>query len=462
MSTIRRIAPALFAGVLLTSCSDAPLTPAAPIGPVTLDLVSGDGQVGLAGSELPTPLKVRAMSNGRKLAGLLINFRVVGGSGRMYAGSALTDRDGFAQDYWTLGGEVGAPQRVDVVAVDPSTGTKQNFGSFTARGAASNAPTLEITPDLLDFGSATIGTPTTSTTFVVTNLGVADATGIVASLGGAAAVSFEITGDTCASATLAFAQTCSVDVRFIPADLGPLAGTLSVTPAGGSAGTAQLTGTGLGSPVLGISPASFDFGTATVGTISASQTFTVTNSGTAATGTLSVQLTGSGATQFQFVSNGCLSIALSPNGSCTVTVRFLPTIAGAHTASLDVSGSPGGTVSAALSGTALAQAQLSISPTNAIFPETVVGSTSTAITFTVSNTGGSTSSNLTVSRVGFNPLQFPVVSNGCGAPLAPGASCQIALQFQPSSVGTFTAQLIVSSSTGSVSATLSGDGKLFH
>lgn len=459
MSAIRRILPAAVAGIFLASCAEAPLTPAIPQGPVTLDVVSGDGQVALAGTELPTPLKVRATANGRKLSGVLVNFRVVAGSGRMYAGAAITDRDGIAQDWWTLGTEVLTTQQVEVVAVDPSTGQKQNYGSFTARGATGAAATLAVAPATRDFGGTTVGTPTASTTFTVMNTGVASANGISVTLGGADATSFALTGDSCSTSSLAFGQTCTVDVRFSPQGLGLHTGSLSVTPSSGAGASASLVGTGLGTPVLAINPTSFDFGSAIVGSTGVLKTFTVTNSGNGATGSLSTQVSGSGAAHFQLVSNSCAQVTLSPSGTCSVTVYFHPSAAGSHTASLDVSGSPGGIVSAALTGVGVAPAQLSISPTSAVFPTTFTGSTSSPISFTVTNTGGSATGNVNLNKVGTHPFDFVVTANGCGAPLNPGQSCIISVVFQPTGSGTRTAQLVVLTiNVPSVSASLSGNG----
>jgi hypothetical protein len=49
----------------------------------------------------------------------------------MNAGSAVSDANGVAQDYWTLGPTSGV-QTVDVVAVDPATGAEKVYGSFSA------------------------------------------------------------------------------------------------------------------------------------------------------------------------------------------------------------------------------------------------------------------------------------------------------------------------------------------
>ena len=76
---------------------------------------------------------------------------------------------------------------------------------------------------------------------------------------------------------------------------------------------------------------------------------TVTNTGGVATGTLSVTLGGTNPSQFHIVTDNCTS-TLAASASCTVIADFRPTAAGAAAASLIVSGTPGGTASASISG----------------------------------------------------------------------------------------------------------------
>lgn len=127
------LTPALFAlGAACASPTDEGAAPPT----ISLVVVSGGGQTATAGSELPNPLVVKASDHlGKPFKSYLVNFRVTAGGGRMYAGSAFTDANGIARDYWTLGPAVGE-QQVDVVAVYPSTGVKQHFGSFKATATA--------------------------------------------------------------------------------------------------------------------------------------------------------------------------------------------------------------------------------------------------------------------------------------------------------------------------------------
>src|SRR6266542_2964477 len=112
--------------------------------------------------------------------------------------------------------------------------------------------------------------------------------------------------------------------------------------AAGAAAAALLVpaaGQGAGPPALAWSPATndaYDYGTVTVGQ-TASQTFTLTNSGGSATGILTVALSGSSA--FTKTADGCTATSLGPRKSCTVTVQYSPSADGASdSATLAASG----------------------------------------------------------------------------------------------------------------------------
>ncbi|MEU4240263.1 choice-of-anchor D domain-containing protein [Actinoplanes sp. NPDC026619] len=107
-------------------------------------------------------------------------------------------------------------------------------------------------------------------------------------------------------------------------------GELEVYPGGGA-------GSG---PSLAAAPSSLTFGTQALNTTSAAQTVTVTNSGTAAATGLAASVTGDYAQ-----SNNC-GTSLAAGASCTVTVTFRPTAAGARTGTLTA-----GTATVALTGT---------------------------------------------------------------------------------------------------------------
>jgi hypothetical protein len=121
----------LLATLALAACAGkAPPDLTSPT--LSLGVVSGRRQQAVVGKELPRPLVVQILdSRLRPVKGQLVTFRVLSGGGSVYAGTSLTNADGIAQDYWTMGPQPG-PARLLVRAVDPTTGQKRNIALFTA------------------------------------------------------------------------------------------------------------------------------------------------------------------------------------------------------------------------------------------------------------------------------------------------------------------------------------------
>jgi uncharacterized protein YjdB len=129
----------------VASCSDS--TAPEDAGPILLKIIGGDEQTGVVGEELPEPLVVKATNDrGRPLRRYLVNFVVTQGDGSVYAGAAMTNWRGIAQDYLTLGPEPGE-NIVEVRAVNSWTGKKQLFDTFTATGILEPVHTVEVTPE---------------------------------------------------------------------------------------------------------------------------------------------------------------------------------------------------------------------------------------------------------------------------------------------------------------------------
>ena len=324
---------------------------------------------------------------------------------------------------------------------------------LTATGLAQAVLTLSPTPQ--DFGTVVVGSSSSDVVFTVTNSGGV-ASGVPAvSLGGADAGDLAITTSGC-TAAIAPGASCTVRVRFTPTTAGTKAATLGVTASPGGAASATLSGNALTPGQLTISPTSAAFGALLLGNVSASTTFAVTNSGGAPTGVPAVSITGTDASQFEIAANNCTA-AIPGGGTCTVSARFHPSVAGTKSAGLTVTASPGGAASAGLSGTGLGPALLTIGPSNQGFGTVVVGSASGDIAFSVTNTGGVASGAPTVSLGGADAAAFAIASNGCTAPLGAGATCAVLVHFAPTSAGGKNASLAVSANPGgNVSATLNG------
>jgi F5/8 type C domain/Carbohydrate binding module (family 6)/Abnormal spindle-like microcephaly-assoc'd, ASPM-SPD-2-Hydin len=109
-------------------------------------------------------------------------------------------------------------------------------------------------------------------------------------------------------------------------------------------------GGGTSSP-LTASPSALSFGSVTVGSTSAASTVTVSNPGTTAASVSSVGVSG------PFGESNSCGGSIAAGGSCTVSVSFAPTAAGAASGTLSVASSaPGSPLTVALSGTGAAAA----------------------------------------------------------------------------------------------------------
>jgi uncharacterized repeat protein (TIGR01451 family) len=218
-------------------------------------------------------------------------------------------------------------------------------------------------------------------------------------------------------------------------------------------------------PEAGVSPASLDFGDVPVGSPSASQQVTVTNTAAAGAGDLHIgqlMTTGANASSFGLGADQCSNTSLAPGASCTLVVTFLPTARGAASATLqvpdDAADSP---QSVALSGTGVGPVA-EVTPSSIDFGAVAVGTTSAPRTVTITNTGD-TGQDLVLtadSITGPNAGDFAFVSERCvtSGVLAAGSSCTIELSFTPSASGIRTATLSITDNAADSPQTVSLTG----
>jgi hypothetical protein len=206
-------------------------------------------------------------------------------------------------------------------------------------------------------------------------------------------------------------------------------------------------------PEVTLSPPSIDFGQQIVGTTSAPQTVTVTN-----TGDLPLTVTSIAASEhFAVPTETCTANPVAVGGSCTVEVTFSPTVTGNLTGTLEITDNAPGTPQAVdLTGTGVAPPPtLSLAPGSLNFGDQAVCTTSNPQSVTLTNTGTTTLTITSIIATGeFNQ------TNTCGSSLAPGADCTISVIFTPAVSGSRTGAITVTSdATGSPHAvSLTGTG----
>lgn len=156
MRTLLRSVGMVLLVVAGAACRDDLPTETPTSGEVRFSIVSGDGQRAPAGTELPQPVVVRLEDGrGRPLAGRLVNFVVTKGGGDVFAGAAITNEDGLAKDWWTLGPQSGE-NALEVRAVNSTTGQRIVYGRFRATGTAESGAVTAPQRAIGEFGRLTV------------------------------------------------------------------------------------------------------------------------------------------------------------------------------------------------------------------------------------------------------------------------------------------------------------------
>jgi hypothetical protein len=256
------------------------------------------------------------------------------------------------------------------------TDNMPNTPQTVALSGTGYVDTVTVTPASLSFASQTLNTASTAQAVTVTNPGAHATT--ISSV--AVAGNFAQTNN--CPTTLASTSSCTINVTFTPTASGIRTGTLTITDnAQGTPQTVSLTGTGAASPapIATLSSSSLLFAGQQVGTSSAAQAVTLTNTGNATLNLSGIQVTGN------FAQTSNCPAALASSSSCTVSITFTPTASGARTGTLTMTDNAAGTPQTVnLTGSGL-DFSLTSSPASDSVPP---GSAAT-YTLTVSPLGGS-------------------------------------------------------------------------
>jgi trimeric autotransporter adhesin len=314
----------------------------------------------------------------------------------------------------------------------------------------------------VNFGSQAVGSTSSAMTVTVTN-----STPVPVNISGIAiteagqSTDFQKTGTTC-GATLASSAACTVQVTFSPTVAGPLSASVEVTDdAPGSPQSATLSGTGTAAPVATLSTMTLTFAAQGVGTQSAGQMVTLTNTGTAIMNIEGISITGPNLADFAQTNTCGATVAASAN--CTITVKFTPSAGGSRAASLTIDDdAPGNPHSVALAGTGQAQPTATPSANMLTFVATVSGSSSASQMVTVTNNGGAALTITSIALSGANPGDF-LSTNTCGASLAASANCTITVTFKPTAGGARAAAVTLTDNAADSpqSVALAGTGEDF-
>jgi hypothetical protein len=315
----------------------------------------------------------------------------------------------------------------------------------SAPAAGSVAPSLWVTPLLLDFGPVGVDSISNTLVVTITNPGNDTLTNFV---GGGVNPPFSATQN-CAGGVPP-GGSCQYNFTFSPTEVGTFS-TTSNSSANAGPFSIELHGEGVGAG-LHVNPLALDFGSVLSGSTSAQQVVTIRN-----TGLSTLTNFAGGAVNSPFSASQNCAGGVLPGGTCQYFYTFSPTSAGTFSTTSN-SSTNAGPFAIDLQGrgrTDLFASGQRVSPRSLNFGPVGLGLTSGSLTIDITN----------------QSLFFPITgfagggvsppfgaSQNCAPSLPPGATCQFFYTFDPTEVGVFTTTSNVSDSAGSFTIELQGEG----
>jgi hypothetical protein len=215
---------------------------------------------------------------------------------------------------------------------------------------------------------------------------------------------------------------------------------------------ARATNAGLAKGTLAFSPASANFGNVNIGsekTIS----LTISNTGAAPVSFIRESLSGNALRTTGLL----LPYSLAAGAHFTVAIKFAPNSAGPFGGYIAFgSNATNGSVTYQMTGTGVAVATLTATPSSASFGSVPLGSTHSQ-TIQLKNTG---TARLTISSWAVSKPEFQLKGLTTPSVLAPGQTVNCTLVFAPTATGSVTASASVISTAANKTLTLTGTGVL--
>ncbi len=314
--------------------------------------LSGTGTAPVAGI-LPSGIQFQPQLVTTTSGGQIAVLTNTGSGALTFSGSGISTTGDFAQTN-NCGSALPPLTSCQMLVTFTPSATGARTGSLLVNGNAATqtvslagigaaaAPTVIAAPESLVFPTQLVKVKSAAQPVVLTNTG---AKAIPIS-------SIALTGDFALTGKcplkLAAGKSCTLNITFTPTASGLRTGTLTYNLATGTV-TVALTGTGTATATgwLTISPNPVVFSNYQVGD-NPSQTVTVTNTNGVPAGITKISKSGSGTfTQ----TNNCGGI-LSAYASCSITVTFMPKVAGSFTGTLTLTEGAGEVHTIPLSGLA--------------------------------------------------------------------------------------------------------------
>jgi MYXO-CTERM domain-containing protein len=266
------------------------------------------------------------------------------------------------------------------------------------------------------------------------------------------------------------APSCVVTVIFNPSDVGRRGpATLTIAATGANTNTVQLNGLGFRGPRLavrrgGTPLASGDvvqFGAQTIGGLYPAISVTLNNGGTL--GDLDVVLPAAGSVAGFTHTAGAGCSQLAPGANCTVELRFDPAAAQAYASPFTIQTRPTGTANPLQSFTLDLRGQGSATAVPVLGWTDTTGTPITQLAFADTDAGSPRTSRIRLANagpggarlqfanaVGLDASSFTLDTSDCGdnRDLFEGTSCEVVVQFAPSTAGLKTASIQYAAGAG--------------
>jgi hypothetical protein len=339
---------------------------------------------------------------------------------------------------------------------DTAAGSPQSIALSGTGQATSTA--LSISPNPITFQPQDLSS-TSSQPVSIENPGNPPLTISSIAIAGQDAGDFSLAFATPCNAPVSLYESCNFLIVFHPQAPGLRSAVLTITDtATGSPQIIPVSGTGVVAPVLTFAPAAVNFGTVGLGTTGI-QTLTITNNNSQPVAFTSAVLDGTDPQDFLITGNTCpISGALGARANCSITISFSPSLPGARSANLAITdGAAQSPQVIFLGGNGATETRtLAFQPLALSFGNEPVGTQSTALTLTVTNTGNAPLTFSSIQMTGADAADFSVTENDClnsAGPfqppavanlLAEGISCSIYVSFNPRAPGSRQAALTFS------------------
>ena len=249
--------------------------------------------------------------------------------------------------------------------------TSHGSQTLSLSGAGSNAA-VSFSPSSVTFTSQGVGIKSAAQQVILTNTSSVQLNITSIALTGTVPGDYAQTNN-CGS-SVAAGSTCTFSITFTPSSTGLRLASVTIT-GNTSKGSQNLNLSGTGSdPTVTLSPSSLTFTSQGIGTKSAAQTVTFTNTSSIKLNISSIALTGSNPGDYA-QTNTCGS-SVAGGGTCTFSVTFTPTTTGIRKANVTITDNTySGSQNLSLTGTG-SYAAANLVPSSLTFPKQTVGTSS--------------------------------------------------------------------------------------